>query len=287
LKVLAMVESALQPGAVSRAGAAGIWQFMLRTGKGMNLEINSFVDERRDPAASTRAACAYLKDLYNIYGDWPLAIAAYNCGPGNVNKALRRLPDAKGYWDIYDLLPTETRGYIPSFIAALYAYTFHEAHGMTPAPAALPVATDTVMVTRMLHFEQISSTLDLPVETLRTLNPHYKLDIVPAVGKPYALTIPVQRAGDFAAREPEIYAKDTVYLAKYVTPANYDPNRVPKALGGTVALSGTTYKVKSGDILGTIARRHGVSVTALMRANNLTDASARRLRIGQVLKIPK
>lgn len=283
LKVLAMVESALQPDAVSRAGAAGIWQFMLRTGKGMGLEINSFVDERKDPAASTRAACRYLKQLYEIYGDWTLAIAAYNCGPGNINKALRRVPDAKSYWDIYDLLPRETRGYIPSFIAATYAYTFHGAHGMVAQEPPLPVATDTVAVNKMLHFEQVASTVGVPVETLRKLNPQYKLDIVPAVSKSYSLVLPVPAALDYAAREPEIHAKDTVYLTKYVDPDNYDPNRAP-ATAAASAPARSTYKVKSGEVLGTIARRHGVSVGALMRANNISDA--RKLRAGQVLRIP-
>jgi len=287
LKVLPMIESALQPQAVSRAGATGVWQFMLRTGKGMGLEINSFVDQRMDPLASTQAACEYLKQLYAIYDDWTLAIAAYNCGPGNVNKALRRVPDAKCYWDIYELLPKETRGYIPSFIAATYAYTFHRAHGMEPILPDQPMATDTVTVWKMLHFEQVSSTVDVPIETLRVLNPQYKLDIVPATDKKYTLVLPVPVVLDYVGRENEIYGKDTVYLTKYVNPDNYDPNRTPKGLGtsSSQALSGVTYKVKQNDVLGSIASRHGVSVNALMRANNITDP--KRLRIGQVLQIPR
>ena len=282
LKVLPMIESALQSTAVSRAGATGLWQFMLVTGKTMGLTVNSFVDERMDPAAATRAACRYLKQLYDIYDDWLLAIAAYNCGPGNVNKALRRAPEGSTtYWDIYDYLPRESRGYIPSFIAATYAYTFHNAHGMVPKPPPQPLSTDTVTVHKMLHFEQISSTLDLPVETLRTLNPQYKLDIVPATDRSYGLVIPMRHVGEYAAREPEIHAKDSVYLNKYINPANFNPNRPPPLLA-----SGTTYKVQSGDNPGTIAQKFGVSLAALMRANGLTEASARRLRVGQVLQIP-
>lgn len=284
LKILPMIESALQPKAVSRAGATGLWQFMLVTGKSMGLTVNSFIDERMDPQASTRAACQYLKQLYGIYGDWTLAIAAYNCGPGNVNKALRRAPDARTYWDIYEYLPRETRGYIPSFIAATYAYTFHRAHGMEPMLPPQPISTDTVTVHKMLHFEQISSTLDVPLELLRTLNPQYKLDIVPATDKPYTLVIPMQHLGEYVVKEPEIHAKDTVYLTKYVNPDNFDPNRTPANLVAA-SPSGTTYKVQQGDILGSIARRFGVTVNALMRANNITDA--RRLRIGQTLQIPR
>ena len=289
MKILPMIESALQAQAVSRAGATGLWQFMLRTGKGMGLEINSFVDERMDPVASTRAACEYLKQLYNIYGDWTLALAAYNCGPGNINKAFRRAPDAKSYWDIYEYLPKETRGYVPSFIAATYAYTFHRVHGMEPVIPGQPMLTDTIMLNRMVHFEQISSTLDLPIETLRQLNPQYKLDIVPALNKEYALVLPMQSVTGFIDYEPDIYAKDTVYLTKHINPDNFDPNRPPRTLtasSATTTLSGRTYKVQQGDILGSIARRHSVTVGALMRANNMTESSARRLRIGQVLRIP-
>ena len=283
LKILPMIESALHPKAVSRAGAAGLWQFMLRTGKSMGLEVNSFVDQRFDPVASTRAACRYLKMLYDIYGDWMLVIAAYNCGPGNVNKALRRAENPTSYWDIYPFLPRETRGYIPSFIAATYAYTFHKAHGMEPASPPVPLSTDTVTIHKMMHFEQVSSSLDLPVELLRELNPQYKLDIVPATDKPYELVLPFHLLTAFVDRQEAIHASDTLYLQRYLNPANF--------AGGSsanlpmVALSGTTYKVQSGDVPGSIAQRFGVSTRALLDANNITDP--RRLRIGQVLQIPR
>ena len=285
LKILPMVESGLQANAISRMGAAGLWQFMLRTGKGMGLEINSFVDQRMDPLVSTQAACEYLKQLYAIYGDWPLTIAAYNCGPGNVNKALRRVPGAATYWDIYDHLPRETRGYVPSFIAATYAYTFHRAHNMEPIVPNQPMATDTVTVQKMLHFEQISSSMDISLETLRQLNPQYKLDIVPATDKKYTLVLPLQAVTEYVVKEMDIYAKDTIYLTKYVNPDNFDPNKVPRGLASSPSLSGRTYKVQQNDVLGSIARRHGVSLRALMQANNITDP--RRLRIGQVLQIPQ
>jgi membrane-bound lytic murein transglycosylase D len=283
LKILPMIESALQPTAISRAGAAGMWQFMLRTGKNMGLEVNSFVDQRMDPVASTRAACAYLKQLYDIYNDWTLAIAAYNCGPGNVNKALRRAPNAQTYWDIYDYLPRETRGYVPSFIAATYAYTFHRAHGIEPQLPAQPLSTDTITVRKMLHFDQIASTMELPTELLRRLNPQYKLDIIPATDKAYSLVLPMEFVGEYVEKEPEIQAKDSVYLKPYIDPDNFDPNRAPRNLTAASA-SGTTYKVQRNDVLGSIARRYGVTVSALMRANNISDA--RRLRAGQVLQIP-
>ena len=182
--MLPVVESALSPTAISRAGATGLWQFMYTTGKVYGLEVNSFIDQRRDPVLSTKAACRYLKDLYGIYEDWTLALAAYNCGPGNVNKAIKRAGDqAEDFWDIYPYLPAETRGYVPSFIAATYAYTFSYQHDIAPAPTAMPLATDTVMISRPMHFDQITSTIDLPKEVLRSLNPQYKMDIIPAVGK--------------------------------------------------------------------------------------------------------
>ncbi|MCC8088590.1 MAG: transglycosylase SLT domain-containing protein [Rikenellaceae bacterium] len=277
LKILPVIESALYPKAVSRAGATGLWQFMLATGKGVGLEINSFVDERMDPIASTKAACLYLSQLYSIYEDWTLALAAYNCGPGNVNKALKRVPNAQTFWDIYDYLPRETRGYIPSFIAATYAYTFHKVHNIDPVLPVLPITTDTVSVKKMLHLEQIASTIDISINILRELNPHYKMDIIPnPVEKNYAVILPQQGISAFIEKENEIYSKDTLYLKKYIdtkTGKFVDPVKTQR-----------TYKVKKNDVLSKIARQHGVTVAAIMRENNLKNANF--LRIGQVLKIP-
>lgn len=278
LRMLPVIESALSPTAISRVGATGLWQFMYTTGKAYGLEITSFIDQRRDPVASTKAACRYLKDLYDIYGDWTLAIAAYNCGPGNVNKAIKRAGgEAGSFWDIYPYLPKETRGYVPSFIAATYAYTYHYHHDITPGESQLPLATDTVMICRPMHFEQISSTLPIPTEIIRSLNPQYKLDIIPATNKSYPLILPMAEIGNYIDNESRINAKDTVYMAQYLRPSNLDPNKK------VFSLESFTYRVKSGDTLSGIAKKHHVTVSQLMKWNNLKSAD--KLRIGQKLEI--
>lgn len=274
LRALPIIESALSTTAVSRAGAVGLWQFMPSTGKSYGLEVNSLVDERRDPVRATQAACRYLKDLYGIYHDWTLAIAAYNCGPGNVNKAIAR-SGGKTFWEIYDYLPRETRGYVPAFIGATYAYTYHRQHGLELTEAPIPLSVDTVRIDRLLHFEQISSTIDLDVETLRLLNPQYKLDIVPATTKTYTLVLPQRSIAQYIAHEQEIFAKDSTYLKEYINPANIDKKRTER--------SGSVYKVKKGDTLGAIARRYHVTTTQLMRWNGIRNPKA--LRIGQTLRI--
>lgn len=275
LRALPIIESALNPTAISRAGAAGLWQFMPGTGKVCGLEINSLVDERLDPARSTQAACKYLRGLYDIYHNWPLALAAYNCGPGNVNKAMAR-SGGKNFWEIYDFLPRETRGYVPAFIAASYVYAYHRNHGIEPIDAPLPMATDTLHVARLLHFGQIASTIDVPVETLRTLNPQYRIDIIPATTKPYTLTLPQHAVTNYIAAETTIHQKDSLYLKEYINPANLDKKR-------TQGPAATYYVVKKGDTLGSIARRHHVSVQSLMRLNKLQNAN--KLRLGQRLRI--
>ncbi len=274
LRALPIIESALSANALSPMGAVGLWQFMPSTGKSYGLEINSLVDERRDPVRSTQAACRFLKDLYNIYNDWTLAIAAYNCGPGNVNKALAR-SGGKTFWEIYDWLPRETRGYVPAFIGATYAYTYHRQHNVEPTPAPMPLAVDTIRVNRLLHFGQIASTIDLPIETLRALNPQYKLDIVPATTKTYTLVLPQQHIAQYISREQEIFAKDSAYLKEYINPANIEKKRAER--------TGSIYIVKRGDTLGAIARRHRVSTAQLMRWNKIRNPRA--LRIGQRLRI--
>ncbi len=210
LRALPIIESALSTTATSPMGAVGLWQFMPATGKSYGLEINSFVDERRDPVQATRAACRYLKDLYGIYHDWTLAIAAYNCGPGNVNKAIARSGEkASNFWEIYDYLPRETRGYVPAFIGASYAYAYHRQHGIELTESPIPLATDTIRIDRLMHLGQIASTIDLPIETLRQLNPQYKLDIIPATTKPYTLVLPQRCVMQYVANEPAILAKDS------------------------------------------------------------------------------
>lgn len=277
LRAMAIIESALQATAVSRVGASGLWQFMPVTARAYGLEVNSMVDERFDPAKSTVAACKYMKDLYNMYDDWSLAIAAYNCGPGNVNKALARTGgNPQSFWDVYWHLPRETRGYVPAFIAASYAYAFHEAHQITYSEPPMPIAVDTIQVTRLLHLGQVASTIDIPTDVLKMLNPQYKLDVIPATNKNYALVLPTNRITEYISRQDSIFAKDSIYLKDYL-----NPGVVQKKM----AEATTIYRVKKGDTLGAIARRYGVTTRQLMTWNNLK--SANRLSIGQRLRIEK
>ena len=277
LRALAIIESNLSPLAASRVGAVGLWQFMPATGKNLGLEINSLVDERSDIILSTRAACRFLKDLYRMFGDWTLALAAYNCGPGNVNRAIARAGEnAKSFWDIYDYLPRETRGYVPKFIAATYVYAYHELHGIKAKVTPECISTDTVMVNRTMHFGQVASTLNIPLETLRMLNPQYKIDIVPAARKPYALRLPTRYTAEFIMQQDSIYAKDSMYLKEYINPANLEKKRAEGV--------GYVYTVRKGDNLGLIAKRNRCTVKDIMRWNKLKSTT---IRPGQKLRIEK
>lgn len=279
LRALPIIESGLSSTAISRAGAAGLWQFMPSTGRSYGLEVNSLVDERCDPILSTQAACRYLKDLYNIYKEWSLAIAAYNCGPGNVNKALARAgEDSRSFWDIYDFLPRETRGYVPAFIGACYAYSYHRNHGIEPEASPIPLSVDTLRIDRLMHFGQIASTIDIPIETLRQLNPQYKLDIIPATTRTYTLVLPQRNVTQFIARRQEIMAKDSMYLKEYINPANIDKKRAEMN-------SVVIHVVKKGETLGGIARKYHVTTAQIMRWNKIRDAH--RLSIGQKLRIER
>lgn len=282
LKMLPVIESAMIARATSRAAAVGLWQFMLPTAKYYGLEINSFIDERQDPVKSTDAACRFLLDLYKIYGDWTLVIAAYNCGPGNVNKAIRRVPNAKTYWDIWDYLPKETRGYVPAFIAASYAYTFHKAHGLEPSPINIPLAVDTVNINRMMHLDQISTTLGVPTDVIRELNPQYVKDVVPATNSSYRIVLPQYAATNFATAQQEIYAKDSIYLGKYLEIANLKSDSNKITASSSSSSPRTSYKVKSGDTLGRIALKYNVSVKQIQSWNAMKTTN---LRIGQKLVI--
>jgi len=204
LKYLPVIESALNPKAVSRVGATGLWQFMLATGKQYNLQINSLVDERRDPIKASYAAAHLLSDLYKVFGDWNLVIAAYNCGPGNVSKAIQRSGGSKDYWHIYPYLPRETRGYVPAFIAANYMMTYYSLHNICPMSSRLPAQTDTVMVTKKIHLEQIAKVLNIDIEMLRTLNPMYRHDIIPGNTEPYALRLPQADVNRYIENEDTI-----------------------------------------------------------------------------------
>lgn len=275
LRALPIIESALNPTAVSRMGAAGLWQFMPATGRIYGLEVNTLIDERYNPVLATRAACRYLKDMYALFGDWMLSIAAYNCGPGNVNKAIAR-SGGKTFWEIYDYLPRETRGYVPAFIGASYAYAYHKLYGIEPAETPLPLATDTIHVTKLMHLGQVASTLDLPIEVLRQLNPQYRIDIIPATNKSYTLVLPQEYVCRYIANEAEIQRKDSMFLKEYI-----DPVKVAKKRATTSEF--ITHTVRSGETLGHIARKYRISQQTIMRDNNIRNAN--RLRAGQKLKI--
>ena len=287
LKYMAIIESALNPRAFSRAGACGLWQFMYGTGKMYGLEINSYVDERRDPVKSTEAAAKFLQDLYNIYGDWHLVIAAYNCGPGNVNKAIRRSGGARDYWKIYYHLPRETRGYVPAFIAAAYVMNYAKQHHLAPTEPSFDIVTDTIQVRNYLAFDQISAVLDIPVEELRDLNPQYRRDIIPAKpDKPYTLKIPANKISDFIDKESFVFAYNrNKYFPnnQIVVPSRYSSYFTP---GDVVGKDKVFYTVKPGDNLGYISQWFHVRASELRYWNNIHH---NMIRVGQklVVYVPK
>lgn len=281
LKYLPIIESALNPSAVSRAGASGLWQFMIGTGKIYGLESNSLIDERRDPIKSTWAAARYLRDLYAIYQDWNLVIAAYNCGPGNINKAIRRANGEKDYWSIYNFLPKETRGYVPAFIAANYIMTYYCEHNICPMETLIPASTDTVQVNKDLHFEQISDICGINVEQIRSLNPQYKKDIVPGNTKSCTLRLPRNYISTFIDSQDTIYThRASEFFNKRRTVAVKD---MPAGSSRASSSSGAIYhKIRQGETLSVIARKYGVSVKEIKRWNNLKNdriAAGKRLKI--------
>lgn len=282
LKILPIIESALNATAISRMGASGLWQFMIATGRMYGLEINSLVDERLDPLKSTRAAALFLKDLYSIYGDWHLVIAAYNCGPGNVNKAIRRAGGKRDYWAIYPYLPSETRGYVPIFIAANYAMTYAPNHNICKAKVTMPVITDTIMVNERIHLEQISEVLDLSIEQVRLLNPQYRKDIIPGNIKPYSLCLPLSYANSFISNYKEIVSFKSDSLINNRRSEIEIIQRTAASPGNYGKV--TYHKVQRGQTLGQIAARHGVSLAKIKKWNNLHSS---KIKIGQRLKIIK
>lgn len=278
LKYLPIIESALNPTALSRQRASGLWQFMLKTGKIYGLENNSLVDERRDPIKSTWAAARYLKDLYNIYKDWNLALAAYNCGPGNVNKAIRRAGGATDYWEIYPFLPKETRGYVPGFIAANYVMNYYCEHGICPMETQLPETSDTIHIHKDLNLNQVAGVCNIDIEQLRSLNPQYKKDIVPGNSKPYILRLPNNTANQFIELQDSIYAyKANQYLTKRKTVA-VNENSTGKGNTGNA----TYHKIRQGDNLGKIAAKYGTTVNQLRKLNNL---KGNNITAGKTLRI--
>lgn len=273
LKYLTIVESALNPTAISPAGAAGIWQFMLSTGKVYGLSINSLVDERLDLRKSTEAACRYFRDMYDLYHDWLLCIAAYNCGLGNVNKAIRRSGGKTNFWEIYPYLPRETRNYIPLFIGAYYAMYYHAEHKICAGDAGVPLATDTLMLTKQVSFDRILQFTDMSKDELRLLNPQYRREIIPGNTEPCQLRLPISSINDLAKVRDSLYSPE---LDVHITSLPSGRNQSPSS-GSTVY-----HRVKRGEVLSKIARRYGTTVKRIMRDNGLKTTS---IRVGQKLKV--
>jgi membrane-bound lytic murein transglycosylase D len=284
MKYMSIIESALNPRATSRTRAVGLWQFMYGTGRLYGLTVNSLVDERRDPIKSTYAAARYVKDLYRIYKDWILVIAAYNCGPGNVNKAIRRSGGKRNYWDIYYYLPRETRGHVPAFIAATYVMNYYKEHKLKPIPVSFPVTSDTIMVTRELHLAQVSDVLGIPLQLLRDMNPQYRMDIIPAKDNPMVLRLPLEQTTRFIDLEKDIYAyKDSVYFnpEKAITsPTTFDARGPVETPPGNY--SKLTYTIKEGDNLGFVSMWYNVRISDIRYWNNIRHNT---IRSGQRLTI--
>lgn len=277
LKYLAVVESMLKPTATSRAGAKGIWQFMYRTGRTYGLKIDSFVDERMDVEKSTDAAARYLKDLYRILGDWPLAVSAYNCGAGNVNKAIRRADGKRDFWSVYPYLPRETRGYMPAFVGVMYAFNYSRDYGLVATAVGAPTQVDTFQIRRNLHFKQINEVVGVPMDDIRYLNPEYYNDIIPGAAGTCTVKIPYDWSAAFLSAD-----QDSLYLHKA---SEYLSEKVIKDIESGKASGGgarTVYTVRSGDTLSHIARRYHTSVKQIMSWNHLRSD---RLSIGQKIYI--
>jgi membrane-bound lytic murein transglycosylase D len=275
-----VIESALNPQARSHMGATGLWQFMPATGKKYGLEINSLVDERMDPIRSTEAACLFLKNLYSIFQDWNLVIAAYNCGPGNVNKAIHRAGGKRDFWSIYPYLPSETRGYLPIFIAASYAMNYAELHGICPASPLTTMVSDTIITTQRQHLKQIADNIDIPLAELRRLNPQYPRDIIPG-GKAYTICLPIEKAGLYIDLQDTILA----YQANELIHNRRDEIELlhRTSVNGGYSINGVTYyKIKEGDTLGGIAKKFRVTVKQLKAWNGLKSDM---IRAGKTLKI--
>ena len=306
LKYLPVIESALNPNAVSRVGATGLWQFMITTGKHYGLEVNSLVDERRDPVRASYAAAQYLRDLYRIFGDWNLVIAAYNCGPETINKAIHRSKGETDYWKIYPYLPKETRGYVPAFIAANYIMNYYCEHNICPMETELPSKTDTVMVNRDVHFEQVANVLGIDVDQIKQLNPQYRRNIVNGSSKPSALRLPQMLVNDFIDKEDSIYAynADALLSKRKEVEVNSDaPSYSSRPTRQYSSSSRSTYSsrstrssrkkknrkersknvtIRQGDTLSEIAQRNGTTVSKLKKLNKISGSN---IRAGKKLRV--
>ena len=288
LRYMPVIESALNPTAVSRAGATGLWQFMLPTGKRYGLNVNSLVDERRDPIKSSYAAAQYLSDLYKVFGDWTLVIAAYNCGPEQVNKAIRRSNGERDYWKIYPYLPKETRGYVPAFIAANYIMTYYCDHNICPMKTRLPAKTDTLMLSKNVHLEQIAAVSGVSIDELRALNPAYRRDVIPGATELSCLRLPQTEVGKFIDNEDSIYnykseelmAKRTeVEVNKQAASTTSSKRSATRRKSRTRARYVT---IRSGQTLSELAEKHGTTVSRLKRLNGLKGTS---IRAGKKLRV--
>ena len=284
LKYVAIIESALNPRAVSRVKATGMWQFMYATARSYGLEINSYVDERLDPFRSVDAAARYFRDAYNIFGDWSLAISSYNCGSGNVNKAIKRAGGKRDFWAIYPHLPRETRGYVPLMVGAMYAINYAKEYGIEPTPTMLPARIDTFHINRNLHFRQISEVIGIPIDDLRDLNPQYYKDIIPGNQGDYILRLPFHYSGDFLDQQSRIYAYKADEVFKMVDVDNYGNATSQMGASSESKTEWVYYKVKSGDSLGKIASRNHVTVKQLQSWNGLRGTT---IHAGQRLKVGK
>jgi membrane-bound lytic murein transglycosylase D len=270
----------LIPRAVSRARAKGLWQFMYGTAKMYGLTMNSYVDERFDPIVSTHAAARHMKDLYSIFGDWGLAIAAYNCGAGNVNKAIRRSGGKRDFWDIYPYLPRETKGYVPAFVAANYVLSYYKEHHLTPKKIDMPSHVDTFMVNKMLHFEQVSEVVGIPVDELRNFNPQYIHDIIPGTERPYVLRIPYEYTTAFTDKEKEIYTyKDSIYFNPNIIKQVASRGYLPQGIEGRNKI---IHRVKEGETLGGLAMKYRVNANDIRYWNGIRGNI---IRTGQKLVI--
>ncbi len=288
LKYLPVIESALNPNAVSRVGATGLWQFMLTTGKQYGLEVNSLVDERRDPVLASYAAAHYLKDLYRIFGDWSLVIAAYNCGPENINKAIHRAGGEKDYWQIYPYLPRETRGYVPAFIAANYIMNYYCEHNICPMLTNLPAKTDTIVVNQDVHFNQIAGVIGISTEQLKELNPQYRRNIVNGNNKPSAIRLPMEYVNAFIDNQDSIFAyqADQLLTKRQEVEVNEPAPTVRKTSvrkrGRSRARGGRSVTIRKGDSLSEIARRNHTTVAKLRRLNGIRGNN---IRAGKKIRV--
>ena len=273
LKAMAVIESAMDPRAESRVGAKGMWQFMYQTAKIYDLHVDSFVDERMDPVKSCEAAAQYLLDAYNMFGDWNLAIASYNCGAGNVRKAIKRAGGSRQFWDIWPYLPRETRSYVPAFVGALYTLEYYKEHGLKPEAVGMPAGIDTLVINKQLHLKQVSEMTGAPIDQLKNLNPQYRHEIIPGHEREYILRLPYQYTSSFIENE------DTLY--KHKASVYFDPVAIKKIKDGGDGVR-IIHKVKNGEYLGKIASKYHVSVAKIKKWNNLKSDN---IRVGQKLVI--